>query len=200
MAEIDTSGGGGKHKGGVRSKKMSTRVDLTPMVDLAFLLITFFMLTTTLSKPKAMQLNMPKKTDNEKDKQEVGECQVLNVLIDTLDQVWYYEGLQVAGLQKTGFDPSAKDGGVRKVVLDMMKKVPNTCPLTSKGNKRDAIVLIKMLKGARYKNMVDILDEMDVTGCKIYAIQEPDPIEVEAVENGGTVKTFNKDVVQETQK
>ena len=115
-----------------------------------------------------MQLNMPKKTLDEKDKQEVGECQVLNVLIDTLDHVWYYEGLQVAGLKETGFDPAAKDGGVRKVVLDMMKKVPNTCPLTSKGAKRDAIVLIKMLKGARYKNMVDILDEMDVTGCKIY--------------------------------
>jgi len=64
MAELDTSSGGGKHKGGkVRSKKMSTRVDLTAMVDLAFLLITFFMLTTTLSKKKAMDLAMP---NNEK--------------------------------------------------------------------------------------------------------------------------------------
>ena len=193
MAEIDTSGGGGKHKGGVRSKKMSTRVDLTPMVDLAFLLITFFMLTTTLNKPKAMQLNMPKKVEKE-EKQEIGECQVMNILIDTLDQVWYYEGLQVAGLQKTDF---SGDAGIRKQILKMIKKVPNECPLTSKGTKRDAIVLIKMMKGARYKNMVDILDEMDITGCKIYAIQEPDPIEVEAVENGGVVKTFNKDVVKE---
>lgn len=193
MAELDTSsGGGGKHKGGVRSKKMSTRVDLTPMVDLAFLLITFFMLTTTLSKPKAMQLNMPKKTENEKDKQEVGECQVMNVLIDTLDQVWYYDGLQVAGLKKTTFDPSS---GIRKEILAFIKKVPNECPLTSKGAKRDAIVLIKMLKGARYKNMVDILDEMDITGCKIYAIQEPDPIEIEAVENGGTVREFTREPV-----
>jgi len=198
MAEIDTSGGGGKHKGGVRSKKMSTRVDLTPMVDLAFLLITFFMLTTTLSKPHAMQLNMPKKPEKEDEKQEVGDCQVLNILIDTLDQVWTYEGLQVAGLQKTNF---ATDGsGIEKVIKDMMVKVPNKCPLTSKGAKRDAIVLIKMLHGARYQNMVDILNEMDITGCKIYAIQEPDPIEVEAVENGGTVKTFNKDVVKEEEK
>jgi len=196
MAEIDTSGGGGKHKGGVRSKKLSTRVDLTPMVDLAFLLITFFMLTTTLNKPKAMQLNMPKKVDKE-EKQEIGECQVLNILIDTLDHVWYYEGLQVAGLKQTTF---AGDGGIRKVILNMIKKVPNECPLTSKGAKRDAIVLIKMMKGARYENMVDILDEMDITGCKIYAIQEPDPIEIEAVENGGTVKTFNKDVVKEEAK
>ncbi len=78
----------------------------------------------------------------------------------------------------------------------MIQKVPNACPLTKKGNKRDAIVLIKMLKGARYKNMIDILDEMDITDCKIYAIQEPDPIEVEAVKNGGTVKEFAQEPAQ----
>lgn len=194
MAELDTSKGGGhgKHEGGVRSKKLSTRVDLTPMVDLAFLLITFFMLTTTLNKPKAMQLNMPKKTNIEEEKQDVGECQVLNVLLDTLDHVWYYEGLQVAGLLQTTF---SGDGGIRKEIMKKLKKVPDECPLTQKGKKRDAIVLIKLMKGARYKNMVDILDEMDITGCKIYAIQDPDPIEIEAVENGGTVKEFAKEVV-----
>ena len=191
MAQMDTSdSGGGKHKGGVRSKKMSTRVDLTPMVDLAFLLISFFMLTTTMNKPKAMQLNMPKKTNVEEEKQDVGECQVLNVLLDTLDQVWYYEGLQVAGLQKTTF---SGDGGIRKEIMKKLKSVPDACPLTTKGKKRDAIVLIKMLKGARYKNMVDILDEMDITGCKVYAIQDPDPIEIEAIGNGGTVKEFAKE-------
>lgn len=207
MAQMETGGGGGgKHKGGVRSKKMSTRVDLTPMVDLAFLLISFFMLTTTLNKPKAMELNMPKKTNIEEDKQDVGECQVLNVLLDTLDQVWYYEGLKVAGLQKTTF---AGDGGIRKEILKKLKLVPKDCPLGKKwvdANKdkvkqpeelsmgpRDAIVLIKMLKGARYKNMVDILDEMDITGCKIYAIQDPDPIEIEAVGNGGTVREFARE-------
>lgn len=195
MADIDTSGGGGhgKHKGGPRSKKMSTRVDLTPMVDLAFLLISFFMLTTTLNKPKAMSLNMPKKVDNIVDKTDVSECQVLNVILDTLDQVWYYEGLQVAGLQKTTF---SGETGIRKPILKMIKKVPNACALTKKGNKRDAIVLIKMMKGARYKNMIDILDEMDITDCKIYAIQEPDPIEVEAIKNGGNVVEFAKEVVQ----
>ena len=208
MAQMDTAseGGHGKHKGGVRSKKMSTRVDLTPMVDLAFLLISFFMLTTTLNKPKAMELNMPKKTNIEEEKQDVGECQVLNILLDTLDQVWYYDGLKVAGLQKTTF---AGDGGIRKVIMKKIKAVPDECPMGRKWTdlnkdgqkqeneyaaaKRDAIVLIKMMKSARYKNMVDILDEMDITGCKVYAIQDPDPIEIEAVENGGTVKTFDKE-------
>ncbi|MBS1613617.1 MAG: biopolymer transporter ExbD [Bacteroidetes bacterium] len=192
MADIDTSGGGGggKHGGGPRSKKMSTRVDLTPMVDLAFLLISFFMLTTTMNKPKAMELNMPKKTEIEDDKMDVADCQVLHVLLDTLDQVWYYEGLQVAGLEKTTF---AGDGGIRKVIMKKLKRVPTTCPPLRSGKPREAIVLIKLLKGARYKNMVDILDEMDITGCKTYAIQDPDPIEIEAVENGGTVREFARE-------
>jgi biopolymer transport protein ExbD len=162
------------------------------MVDLAFLLISFFMLTTTMNKPKAMELNMPKKTEIEDDKQDVGDCQVFHILLDTLDRVWYYEGLQVAGLKKTTF---AGDGGIRKQILKKLKAVPAECPLTQKGNKRDAVVLIKMLKGARYKNMVDILDEMDITGTKMYAIQDPDPIEIEAVENGGVVKEFTKEIV-----
>jgi hypothetical protein len=192
MAELDTSskGGAGKHKGGVRSKKMSTRVDLTPMVDLAFLLISFFMLTTTLNKPKAMELVMPKKAPEDTLKEKVPECAVLNLLLDTLDQVWYYEGLQVAGLKKVSYGPD----GVRKEIMDMIKKVPGACPVMSNGKPRDAIVLIKMLHGARYKNMVDILDEMDITGCKIYAIQEPDPIEEEAVANGGNAKALEEHV------
>lgn len=133
-----------------------------------------------------MELNMPKPVDTD-EKQDVGDCQVLNIVIDTLDAVWYYEGLQVAGLQKTTFSGEA---GIRKQITKKLKAVPRDCGLTSKGNPRDAIVLIKLMKGARYKNMVDILDEMDITGCKIYAIQEPDPIEIEAVKNGGVVETF----------
>jgi hypothetical protein len=191
MAELDTSSKGGDGK--QRSKKQSTRVDLTPMVDLAFLLITFFMLTTTLNKPQAMELNMPKKEENKDDQTDVADCQVMNILLDTLDQVWYYKGLAVAGLQKTTF---AGEGGIRKEILsaakDQKKDLSCVYPSTNKraGQPRDFIVLIKLLKGARYNNMVDILDEMDITDTKIYAIQEPSPIEIEAIANGGVVKEF----------
>jgi hypothetical protein len=190
MAELDTGGGGGGHKDGkIRSKKISTRVDLTPMVDLASLLITFFMLTTTMNKPSAMELNMPKKEDEPKkeDQQDVAECQVLNVLVDTLDAVWYYEGLKVADLQKTSFDG---DAGIRKAIIRTKKRVSKECGLGKNGKPKPMICLIKLLPGARYKNMVNILDEMDINEVPVYAIQDFSPIEKEAIDNGGNVKTF----------
>ncbi|MDW8272962.1 MAG: biopolymer transporter ExbD [Chitinophagales bacterium] len=196
MAQMDTADSGKSKDGKIRSKKMSTRVDLTPMVDLAFLLISFFMLTTTLNKPQAMELNMPKKVDKPEEQTDVADCQVLNILLDTLDKIWYYEGLSVAGLQQTTF---AGEEGIRKVILNKQKELSKTTtcvyPAGNKraGQPRDFIVLIKMLKGARYNNMVSILDEMDITNTKIYAIQDPDPIEIEAIENGGVVKTFAKE-------
>ena len=184
MAEIDTSGGGGgKHGGKVRGKKLSTKVDLTPMVDLAFLLITFFMLTTSLNKPKAMDLNMPKKMDDKK--VDVKESQVLNVLLGKDDNVWYYETKEgnMTDMKSTGFGET----GIRDVILKKQKRVEKQF-----GHDKDmydkTIVLIKMAEGAKYKDMVDILDEMDITGTKIYAIQDIVPIEQETIDNDGKVK------------
>ncbi|HEY9533165.1 MAG TPA: biopolymer transporter ExbD, partial [Mucilaginibacter sp.] len=81
MAELDTSGGGKKDGGKVRTKKKSTRVDLTAMVDLAFLLITFFILTTTLQKPKAMDLTMPDKDEKKDTRLPVPETRTMTVLL-----------------------------------------------------------------------------------------------------------------------
>ena len=184
MAEIDTSGGGGgKHGGKPKAKKLSTRVDLTPMVDLAFLLITFFMLTTSLNKPKAMDLNMPKKLEDKK--QDVKESQVINVLLAGGDTIWYYETSEgkMTDMKETSF---GGQDGIRSVILKKQKKVEKAF-----GHDKDmydkTIVLIKMAEGAKYKNMVDILDEMDITGTKIYAIQDIVPIEQETIDNGGKV-------------
>jgi biopolymer transport protein ExbD len=180
MADIQTpeKGSHGKHgKGKVRSKKMSTRVDFTPMVDLAFLLISFFMLTTTLAKPQAMELNMPKKTEEE-DKEDVKEGWVLNVILDKDDKIWYYNGLVVFDMKTT--DYSAE--GIRKVVYDKQEEVGKKYE-----NREKMICIIKMTKDANYKNMVDILDEMEITDTKRYAIQDISPLEEEAIANGGVL-------------
>ena len=90
MAEISQDGGG-KKGGKKRSKKASTKIDMTPMVDLGFLLITFFMLTTTLAKPVVMQLNMPDKTEKD-EKSQVKMSETLTVIPDST-KVYYYQGL-----------------------------------------------------------------------------------------------------------
>lgn len=179
MADIQTpeKGSHGKHgKSKVRSKKMSTRVDFTPMVDLAFLLISFFMLTTTLAKPQAMELNMPKKTETEEEREDVKEGWVLNVILDENDKIWYYDGLVVYDMKTTDYSVE----GIRKVVYDKQQEVEKNYESREK-----MICIIKMTKNANYKNMVDILDEMEITDTKRYAIQDISPLEEEAIANGG---------------
>ena len=91
MAQMDTASGGGD-KG--KTKKLSTRVDLTPMVDLAFLLITFFMLTTTMNKPQAMQINMPvEREDGDPPPPEIPAAKVMTLILGANNTIWYYEGL-----------------------------------------------------------------------------------------------------------
>src|SRR5579875_2904805 len=119
MAELDTSGGGKKKGGKVRSKKASTRVDLTAMVDLAFLLVTFFMLTTTLSKPRAMDLAMPVGDDAGA----VSDLRSVTLCLGSHDQAFVYRGLlehpvappQVINLNKRELRTSLID--IKKQVL-----------------------------------------------------------------------------------
>jgi len=122
MAELDTSGGG-KHKGGkIRSKKASTRVDLTAMVDLAFLLITFFMYTTTLQKPKAMNLAMP---DNSvpQSKLNIAASRSMTILLGSHNKLEWYMG--EAGKSAPTVDNYGKDG-VRKALIENAKQVAAT--------------------------------------------------------------------------
>jgi len=155
MAEIQGGGGEGGKKGGkIRSKKSSTRIDMTPMVDLAFLLLTFFILTTTLSKPQTMEITMPEKP-KEGDKQpEVNEKKVLTLVLGANDKVYWYVGITEPEAKKVDF---SKDG-IRKVLVEKKAEI------------RDLIVLIKAMDEAKYKNMVDILDEITITNIQRFAI------------------------------
>jgi len=170
MAELNTGDGGGKKGSGkVRSKKQNSKVDLTAMVDLAFLLITFFMLTTTLSKPQSMNLGLPDKDpnkDNNKDVK-VDENRTMTILLGENNKLVRYVGLlatPVAGGAPKSFE-YGKDG-IRKELLDRKEKV-----LQYTGNKdKGMIVIIKPTKKSKYRNLVDVLDEMAIVGVPTYAI------------------------------
>jgi len=182
MAELNTGGGGGDGKK-VRSKKSNPGVDLTAMVDLAFLLITFFMLTTTLSKPQSMPLAMPDK-DVEKPKPEditaIPEDRMMTILIGKDNRIlWYMGMLKTPRMQPT----EAKFGkeGVRK---DIIK---NTAYAKQHKTKPDdgLIVNIKASDAASYRNLVDILDEMAINKVQLYAIGDITPEEITLLKDKG---------------
>lgn len=185
---MDTSSGGGHKKGpGVKKgKKLSTRVDLTPMVDLGFLLITFFMFTTTLSKPKTMEINMPFKDENLKkeDETKIKASTALTVLLSKDHRIYYYEGL--------GEDPTnppevkvtyfkAKDG-IRDEIIEKKKKIEALRQQGALAGKDQLTVLIKPDDNSTYADLVNILDEMSINDVRIYAIVDITPVDKEFIQ------------------
>lgn len=170
MAELNTDGGGGGKGGKVRSKKQNAKVDLTAMVDLAFLLITFFMLTTTLSKPQSMSLALPdKEEDSTKQKPiKVDENRTMTILLGDNNKMTYYMGLlatPIAGPKQIAY---GKDG-IRKELIKRKKTVLEYSTALGKP-KNGIIVIIKPSKKSNYRNLVDILDEMAIVGVETNAI------------------------------
>jgi len=188
MSEV-VQGGGKQEKG--KPKKLSTRVDFTPMVDLGFLLITFFMLATTLSKPQTMEIAMPSKEKlPEEEQTRVKASKAVTIVLDKNDVVYYYEGTRENDidpvLNKTDFSPS----GIRKFLMrrnyDIMVKVNELRAKKADdklsdedfekqrteimSDKAAPIVIIKATDGASYGNLVNILDEMAICNIGRYAI------------------------------
>lgn len=152
MAEMDTSSGGGHKKGpGVKKgKKLSTRVDLTPMVDLGFLLITFFVFTTTMTQSTAMNMNEPKDDPNQQMK--VKNSGAMTILLGRGDQVYYYFGqLEADKLSEQFKSTNFKE--IRNLILEKKKAT----------NIDDLMYIIKSDKNSTFKNAVDILDEMTIS-------------------------------------
>jgi len=217
MAEIEGGGGGGHKKGGKpKGKKMSTRVDFTPMVDLGFLLITFFMLTTSMNKPKTMEINMPVKKVDEIDKQKVKASQAITLLLAENDQIVYYFINEITGEPETPVITNFSKGGIRATLLNKNKELLvkanadnyDSIPVLRemyhlnkikedemksriagiKANPHALIVVIKADDKAKYKNLVDILDEMLICNIGRYAIVDITPVEQDLIKTAMAVK------------
>jgi len=190
MAQMDVAAGDSGHKKGPgvkKAKKLSTRVDMTPMVDLGFLLITFFIYTTTMSTPNTTKLNMPKKEQDQTKQMEVVKSGLLTILLGK-DHVYYYEGeLDAKGANfMTSSFPTPENPGIRKVIQDKRAQViaahthNEACKKIWNDNNgdqnscldRDLVVVIKPDDNARYGRAVDILDEMNINGVQRYALIE----------------------------
>jgi biopolymer transport protein ExbD len=196
MASIDEGGGGGHKKGpGVKkAKKLSTRVDMTPMVDLGFLLITFFIFTTTMSSPTTMQLYMPKDSKDE-DQNKAKESGALTLMLGKNNVVYYYEGQllpdgsnfktatfkEIRGIiiqkKKDVIMAHVHDAGCTKIQEEARVGNPNVKPpILPDPNwqkaclDKDLVVVIKPDEEATYKNTIDILDEMAISAIKRFAM------------------------------
>lgn len=188
---------------------------MTPMVDLGFLLITFFILTTTLNQPQAMDLIVPAKEDvldKPEDRNKVGDEQAFTILLGKDNRMLYYEGLfddpndelkPVEATFGTG-ENSIRGALVRKSrernprydQIPVLQKQLNAGEITEDeykkqvgditGFKQGAIIMIKASPEATYQNMVDILDEVKIANVGIYAIMDITPQEQTMLE-----ETFN---------
>ena len=198
MAEINTdSSKKGKKMG---TKKLSTRVDLTPMVDLGFLLITFFMLTTTMIKPQTMEIAMPSKDkvpDEEQTK--VKASRAITIILDKENKVYYYEGTRENEMDPTVKLSDFSSEGIRKFLIernvdvmlkveeldkerdlkDMQQEEYDKKKLEIMGDKKAPIVIIKATEEATYKNLIDILDEMAICNIGRYAIVDITEYDIE---------------------
>ena len=194
MADVDSSSGGGRSKkGGSKTKKKSTRIDMTAMVDVAFLLLTFFVLTATMSDSGAMELVMPPKADNEEEeemvRQDVLEDKIMTIVLSEGDSIHYFVGTSDPEVKLASFDASVKSS-IRKIIQGHLDGANLTEELraryraadgtvnrceTGKGKKAtkdcwDPIFVIKPRRSCKYKNVVDVMDELAITEAPKYAI------------------------------
>jgi biopolymer transport protein ExbD len=197
MASLDTGDGGGGHKKGPgvkKAKKLSTRVDMTPMVDLGFLLITFFIFTSTMSSPTTMDLNMPKDTDKKEEETKVKMSGALTIMVGKDNNLFYYEGELTNENASSAFKTSSFKE-IRDVIIKKKKEVESryvtdeACEAKAKAEgknpndcrQKDFFVLIKPTEEANYKNVIDLLDEMTINKVARYALLEPFETEKELI-------------------
>lgn len=193
MAEIQESCNRPK-SGKNRQKKMAVRVDFTPMVDMNMLLITFFMLCTTLSKPQTMEISMPSndKSITEEQQSKVKASQAITLLLDGDNKLYYYEGepdyKDYASLKETSYQAdglralllrrnrAAVDEVNRlkqqKLALKISEEEYSKKVSEIKSGKNTPTVIIKATDTASYENLIDALDEMQICNIGKYVITD----------------------------
>lgn len=157
MGDVSTGAENGGRTGMLpRSKKLSTRVDMTPVVDLAFLLLTFFMLATTFIKPHVMELILPEQAREENDSKlpKVSETNVLSIVLGGGNRIYWYMGVTDPRVSESDYT----EDGIRSVLAEKRMELEKL------------VVLVKPDVSATYENMVDILDELEITDIARYAL------------------------------
>lgn len=157
-----------------RMIKHNLKIDMTPMVDLGFLLISFFVITTELSKPTTMDLLMPK----DGKPMDLGLSDALTILLDNDNTIWYYHG---------SWEEAEKNGSIVRTNFSGSNDIRNVITAKQKWldiyNKQEGrnglMLLVKPASGASYKNIVDVLDEVSINQVKKYALMKPTAEETE---------------------
>lgn len=169
MAQIENSVTERKGKSFAHAKKHQLRIDMTPMVDLGFLLITFFVFTTSLSTPKAADLFMPKEDPNP---QPLPKSLAMTILLDDNNKLYYYNGdfndaFKSNQIIETGYSIYE---GLGKAI----RQKQNELELSGKfGGKKGLMLIIKPTSASVYKNVIDALDEVMINDVRKYALVEP---------------------------
>lgn len=149
-----------------RMKKQLLKIDMTPMVDLGFLLISFFVITTELSEPRAMNLNMP----SDGPPSELGKSDAMTVLLDGNNKIYYYYGDWKTAIAGNAVYTTSYSGqtGLRQLIIEKQKQLDTRPP--NKEGRNGLMLLVKASANSSYGNVVDVLDEMVINGVKKYAI------------------------------
>ena len=169
----------------VKGKKGTPRIDLTPMVDLGFLLLTFFIMTTTMSKPKAMEIQMPYKDEKltQEDQNKIKKDEALTILLSNDHRVYYYHGIgdDPANPPKVEVTYFKNEGGIRDVLIEKKKTVQELISQGVLGAKDRVAVIIKPDADCTTDDLINILDEMTINAIPVYAVVDITPVDKEFI-------------------
>ena len=149
MAGADVAESKSHSKGKKKKKRAGVRIDMTPMVDVAMLLLTFFMLTTVFNKPQTMELNLP---PDSKVQVEVAATTLLTVRVAPNMEIYWNMGNEPTALKKI----TIKE--LRPLLKEKLRNIPKL------------ITLVQIDRDAKYNDMVDIIDELNLAEITRFSI------------------------------